>query len=264
MQAGPVELLGQALEMGRRRHQHRVGTGQRTHQVFVEEPTRMDQAAGGQRPQHAEQQPVDVLVGHRAVHLRAIQLRTERGLQRFHLARQLVQALADRTGLAGAAGGERTARRRARPAPAVRRPVWRPAPPAGGSRPVRRPRNRSPAAAALQRGRQVVSGQEHPLAGMPGAEQRRSEGHGVIEIQGPVAAFSRRKGGAPALRAGGSRRGQPCLRRTGRRCAAAAPPAAAGPGQSTQPCACAAFTRRRTSHSPANNTPIITYANNPL
>lgn len=100
MQAGPVELLGQALEVGWRRHQHRVGTGQRAHQVFVEEPARMDQAAGGQRPQHPEQQAVDVLVGHRAMHLHAFQLRAERSLQRIHLARQLVHALVDRTGLA--------------------------------------------------------------------------------------------------------------------------------------------------------------------
>ena len=40
-----------------------------------------------------------------------------------------------------------------------------------------------------QRRGQVVGGQEHPLAGMPGTEQRRSEGHGVIEVERPVTTF---------------------------------------------------------------------------
>lgn len=202
MQAGPVELLGQALEVGRRCHQHRVGTGQRADQVFVEEPARMDQAAGGQWPQHAEQQPVDVLVGDRAMDLHTLHLRAERGLQRLHLARQLVQPLADRTGLAGAAGGEHAQLAGAlvqRLQPVVQHSIR------CGQRAVIGTDITGETAhlrlQRLQRGRQVVGGQEHPLAGMPGTEQRRGKGHGVIEVQGPVAAFGRRKGGAPGQHA---------------------------------------------------------------
>ncbi len=168
----------------------------------MEEPAWMDQAAGGQRPQHAEQQAVDVLVGYRAMDLHALHLRAERGLQRLHLARQLVQALADRTRLAGAAGGEHAQLAGAlvqRLQPVVQR---------GVQRRQRAIVGRHVACETahlrlqrLQRGRQVVGGQEHPLAGMPGTEQRRGKGHRIIEIQGPVTPFGRRKCGAPGQHA---------------------------------------------------------------
>lgn len=198
MQAGPVELLGQALEVGRGRDQHRIGTGQRTHQIFVEEPAWMDQAAGSQRPQHAEQQAIDVLVRHRAMHLHAFQLRAERSLQCVHLARQLVHALVDRTGLSGAAGGEHAQLAGAlvqRLKTLVRCGVQRRQQTIiGGHIACETTHLRLQ---RLQRGRQIVGSQEHPLAGMPGTEQRSGKGHRIIEIQGPVTAFGRRKRGAP-------------------------------------------------------------------
>ncbi len=130
--------------------------------------------------------------------LHTLHLRTERGLQRLHLARQLVQALADRTGLAGAAGGEHAQLAGAlvqRLQLIVQRGVQR------HQRAVVGGHVACEAAhlrlQRLQRGWQVVGGQEHPLAGMPGTEQRGGKGHGIIEVQGPVAAFGGRKGGAP-------------------------------------------------------------------
>ena len=132
------------------------------------------------------------------MHLRALQLRAEGGLQRVHFARQLVHALADRTGLAGAAGGEHTqlagalVQRLQRSVPADGRGHQRPV--IGGHIASETTHLRLQ---RLQRGRQVVGGQEHPLAGMPGTEQRCREGHRVIEVQRPVATIGGGKGRAP-------------------------------------------------------------------
>ena len=137
--------------------------------------------------------------------------------------------------------------------------------PALGSRRKHRRQNRSPVAAApaawpagcRQPGTPACRHARRRTAQQRRPPHHRSTGpsHGHRQQQRPHA--------RPAP-AGGSGHGRSPRHRTRRCCAAAAGPPAAGPGQSTQPCACAALTRRRTSHSPANNTPIITYANNPL
>ncbi|MNI35263.1 hypothetical protein D3C73_892820 [compost metagenome] len=190
MQAGPVELLGQALEVGRGGDQHRIGTGQRAHQIFVEEAPGLDRTAGSQRPQHAEQQAIDMLVGHGAMHLGAVQLGAERGLQRIDLARQLVQPLADGAGLAGAAGGEHAQFAGALVQWQQRRIVGIVGSGLQGLV-IGRQVTCKTTHLRLQRLQcrgQVVGGQEHPFAGVPGTEQRRSEGHGIIEVKRPVAA----------------------------------------------------------------------------
>ncbi|MNV61664.1 hypothetical protein D3C71_1541800 [compost metagenome] len=186
--------------MGRGGHQHRRLAAQRADQVFVEEPARLDRAPGHQRPQHPEQQPVDVLVRDRALHLGAVELLAEGGLQRIHLPGQLAHAFDDGARRAGAAGGEHHQLQRrfvqrlqhllrvGRRIGLQRRiPGRHVAGEPGHAR-----------AQPFQRGRQVVTAQEHPLAGMPGTQQGGGEGQRVIEIQGPVGAGGTRERLLPA------------------------------------------------------------------
>ncbi|HHA2941393.1 TPA: hypothetical protein ACOFEE_000920 [Stenotrophomonas maltophilia] len=119
-------------------------------------------------------------------------------LQRIHLARQLVHALVDRTGLARAAGGEHAQLAGA----LVQHLQFAVHANGGGNQRSVVGGNIAGKTAhlwlqRLQRGRQVVGSQEHPLAGMPGAEQRSSEGHRIIEVQGPVTAIGSSKGRTP-------------------------------------------------------------------
>ncbi len=197
LQRGPVQLFGQALEVGRGGHQHRRLPRQRTDQVLMEEPARLDGTTGGQRPQHAEQQAIDMLVRDRAVHLRAFQLVAEGGLQRIHFARELAHALDDRARRAGAAGGEH---HQLQLVFVQRQQVARDVGVGSGlqrgvvrgyvtGKPVHARAQR------VQRGRQVVAAQEHPLAGVPGTQQRGGKGQGVVEVQRPV--VTRRTGERP-------------------------------------------------------------------
>ncbi len=141
-----------------------------------------------------------MLVRDRALHLRAVHLLAEGGLQRIHLAGQLAHAFDDRARRTGAAGGEhhqcqcgfiqrlqhdggidlriRLQRRIAR------RHVTRKT---GHAR-----------AQSFQRGRQVVASEEHALAGMPRPQQGGGEGERVIEIQRPVGAGRACEGLLPA------------------------------------------------------------------
>ncbi|MNV93554.1 hypothetical protein D3C71_1882600 [compost metagenome] len=58
------------------------------------------QAPRCQRPEHTEQQAVDVLVGHRGHHAQAgrVYCRTEHGFERMHLRIELRQVLHDALG----------------------------------------------------------------------------------------------------------------------------------------------------------------------
>ena len=102
----PVLAGGQALQVRRACDQRDASVIEFRQPLVVDHPQSCRCAPCGQRPQHPEQQAVDVLVRHRAMHGRTLQAVAECGFQCRDFGIQLAQALADRGGLAGGAGGE--------------------------------------------------------------------------------------------------------------------------------------------------------------
>ena len=185
VQRRPVQLRRQALEMGRTGHQYRVLSVHRGQQVFRKEGARDDRAAGGQRPQHPEQQTVDVLVGDGPVYGRALQARTERSFQRVHLGIELSQPFLDRDRLARAARGEHDQPRRRR----IERLQRGRGHIVGGRRqrglrPIACETVHPPLQTRLRPG-QRIAGQHHGLARVPGAVQGRSKACCIFEMERP-------------------------------------------------------------------------------
>ncbi len=204
-QSFPIQLLRQPFQVRRAGHQQRRLSTQRNQQIFVEERPRRDRPTGRQWPEHAEQQAVDVLMRDRAVDGRTAQLRAERGFQRFHFPRQLVQAFLDGDRLTGAAGcehhqpggrfiqrGQGNAVVSARRRQAALREIAR--------------ESVHPPCQAFPGRRKVVGAQEYPLAGMPGPEQRGRECQRVVKVERPVAPSGRGECRLPIHHPGPERR----------------------------------------------------------
>ncbi len=211
--------------MRRAAHEH-GGAGQRVGDLLGPgEALGDERAARGERPQHAKQQAVDVLVrdgrpdAHRLVRVVAACLRTEVDrarvagvlvdrreagvaqraealFQRMHLGVELGQRLGDRQRLAAGTGRVHDQPRR----PRVER----------GPIDAGRVRGRcferagqvaekavSARAQPRQRVGLRVAGNDHGLAGVPGAEQRRSELERVLAVQGPARPRRHGQGRAP-------------------------------------------------------------------
>ncbi|MNP14527.1 hypothetical protein D3C76_1068560 [compost metagenome] len=106
-QGRPIEVVAHALEQ---RRAGDPGEGRLltagTLQVFREGqlPTH-ERTPGAQRPQHPEQQPVDVLCGNAADHAGRAQVGAPQVFQGLDLVTQLAQGFLDALGLAAGAGG---------------------------------------------------------------------------------------------------------------------------------------------------------------
>ncbi|MNL11438.1 hypothetical protein D3C87_1322740 [compost metagenome] len=107
---GPVKPVGHPLQVRRAADQHRRAGVARAgaHQFLMEgQPRAGHRPSCRQRPEHREQQAVDVLVRDRAQHAHiGGQARAEGLLERVDLGIELGQALVDGPGLARGAGGE--------------------------------------------------------------------------------------------------------------------------------------------------------------
>jgi hypothetical protein len=201
LQRAPVERVGQALEQGRAGDQHRrCAPASRGDLLRIAQARGMEDAAGRQRPQHAEQQAVDVLVRNRAVHDGIAHALAELCFQRGHFRVELAQGLGHRQGIAGGAGGvqdeqcfvgwQRPPRRHV--LVLVER-VQGVGETAGEAVDLRGKRARG--------GGQGVGWQDHGLARLPGAEQRGGELDAVLQVQREAAAAGRREGTPPGRQA---------------------------------------------------------------
>ncbi|MCR6701828.1 MAG: hypothetical protein NVV68_12025 [Dokdonella sp.] len=181
----PRQRLRQPLQMRGAGDQQRRAARERGGDVLRKrQACGRERAPGRERPQHAEQQAVDVLVRDRRMHAGLRRQVRPGAFERADLVEQLAEPLADRRRLAtrsgrvdGQAGPVRIER-----APVGRGRLRR--------RPQRIERGRHVAREALdvraepgQRRRQGVGRQPDLGAGMPGAEQRRRELESVLDIQ---------------------------------------------------------------------------------